>query len=78
MKIFWKPKFLETAESDIICVKWGLDHDTALWLVLAEIWAFLYPKTAPQNVLQNTNFKAPFGRPLRANGNCDVIETHLQ
>ena len=70
MKIFWIAEFSEMAESNTFCVKWGDNHDsangTALRLVFVEIWAFRYPKTDPQNVLQNANFKASFVRPLRA------------
>ena len=34
MKIFWKPEILEMAESDIICVESGIDHDAVIekWL----------------------------------------------
>ena len=70
------------ADSDICCAKWGDDHDSAnetgLRLEFVEIRAFLYPKIAPQNVLQKANFETHFGRPLRAKGDCDVTETHLQ
>ena len=39
---------------------------------------FFIQKFAPQNVLQNANFKALFGSPLRANGDCHATETQLQ
>ena len=70
------------AESDIFYVKWGADDDGAmekwLWLLFAELWAFLSPKVALQNGLEKVLFTATIGMPLRANGDCDVTESYLE
>ena len=62
---------IRMAESDIFCVKSG-----AITILLSKICydhyllSYKHFKTAVVNAL--------FGKPLRANGNCDVTEIHLE
>ena len=82
MKIFWKSSILKIAESDIFYVKWRTDEDGAmekwLWLLFVEVWAFLSPKFALQNVLEKVLFTATIGMLQRANGDCDVTGSYLE
>ena len=68
-------------ESDIFYVKWGADDDGELekwlWLLFVELWAILLANFALQNGLKKPLFTAPFGMPMRANGDRDVIESNL-
>ena len=70
------------AESDIVFVKWGADDDGVkekwLWVLFVELWAFLSPKFALQNGLENVLFSETIGMLLRANGDCDVTESYLE
>ena len=78
MKFFWKASFLQLAECDMFCVKWGADEDSAmekwLWLLFVELWALLCPKFALQNGLKKLLFTATIWMPLRSNGDCDVLK----
>ena len=80
MKSFWKGKSLEMTEIDIFYIKWGDDHESVngAWQqsVFVELEAFLCPEIALQSVLQKANFKVLFALRLRANGDCEVAETH--
>ena len=82
MKIFCRAKILEMVESHIMCKISAAEHIAAfqnkLRLFYAEILALLCPKKALQNAPEKFVVNALFGKPLRANGDCDVTETHLK
>ena len=82
MKIFWKAQTLEISESNIFCAKSAADHNAAIksWLQLffAEILALRCPKNTLQNAPEKPVLYAPFCKPLWANSDCDVTETHLK
>ena len=75
-------KNLEMAESGIFCGKSDADHDAAVENCLryfsAEILTLRCPKSGLQNSPKKPVGNALFGKPLRANGYCDVIEIHLK
>ena len=82
MKIFGKTQILEMAESDIFCGKTDADHDAAIESLLQLFFDDITSLPCPKNGLQNPPEKpvvnALFRKPLRANGDCDVTETHLK
>ena len=49
-----------------------------LRLFFVELLAILSVKFALQNGFENMLFTATIGMPLRANGDCDVIESYLE